>query len=500
MRHKHVILMILICIAVFCLYGYAHPQTKIENGSNLKTHVDKEILFAKLEKEIPELMEKALIPGLSIAIIRDGKLFWHKCFGVKNAETDEPVTEETIFESASTSKPVFAYAVMKLVERGELDLDTPLVGYAPISYLEKIWDEYNTSDERFKQITTRMVLTHSTGFPNWLKNSLYFEFDPGEKWGYSGSSFVLLGSVIEKITGLTLDQFIDQEVLTPLKMKDSWFVWLDRFEAQATHRHNFLGRVMPQFKYTSPLAAGSLYTTAKDFAKFLLAVINESDLCKDTIAEMLTPQIKVPRKHKKMTGLFWGLGFGLNQTNQGISFWHWGDNGECKAYFEVFKTQRIGLVYFANGSNGLAITDDLLRIGIGLNETGLSKFADYPGCESPELRFYHTYARQGASEAVDFFNKLQSNPMERGVITPEKIIALGREALIQEDLEGALNLANAAVNTFPEFAEAYSLLGEIYMNQGYQEEAIKSYKMALEINPNLPKVIQVLEQLEAEQK
>ena len=81
-------------------------------------------------------MEKAKVPGLSIAIIKDAKLFWHRGFGVKDNASKEPVDNDTVFEAASTSKPVFAYAVMKLCERGIMNLDTPLTRYTPERFLE----------------------------------------------------------------------------------------------------------------------------------------------------------------------------------------------------------------------------------------------------------------------------------------------------------------------------------------------------------------------------
>ena len=85
--------------------------------------------IADLESSIPGIMEKALIPGLSIAVIQDGKLYWENGFGVKNYQTQDPVITETVYEAASLSKPVFSYAVMKVIEKGELDLDKPLIEY-----------------------------------------------------------------------------------------------------------------------------------------------------------------------------------------------------------------------------------------------------------------------------------------------------------------------------------------------------------------------------------
>lgn len=120
--------------------------------------VKRKDLVPELEREIPRLMAEGEVPGLQIAVVRGGKVEWIKSFGVRNAETGEAVTDATIFEAASLSKPVFAYAVMKLVEAGRIDLDRPLQSYLGEPYLK--------DDDRINKITARMALDHTTGFQN----------------------------------------------------------------------------------------------------------------------------------------------------------------------------------------------------------------------------------------------------------------------------------------------------------------------------------------------
>lgn len=176
----------------------------------------------ELEDSIPGLMEKALIPGLSIAVIRKGDLFWQKELGVKNMDTKDPVSGNTVFEAASLSKPVFAYAVMKMAERDEIDIDKPLVEYVSDQYVEENFLARKIDDDRFRKITTRMVLSHQTGFPNWRgSNPLTFNRDPGERFGYSGEGFGFLQKVIEHITGISLNDFVGKEVFIPLEMGQS---------------------------------------------------------------------------------------------------------------------------------------------------------------------------------------------------------------------------------------------------------------------------------------
>lgn len=108
-----------------------------------------------MERLVRELMASARVPGVAIAVIRDAAVAWHRELGVRDVESRTPVDERTIFELASISKTVFAYAVMQLVDRGVVALDTPLVKYTP--------DPILTGDARLNAITARHVLSHTTG-------------------------------------------------------------------------------------------------------------------------------------------------------------------------------------------------------------------------------------------------------------------------------------------------------------------------------------------------
>lgn len=130
---------------------------------------------AALQKRLPELLNEATIPGLSLALIRGGKTYWTHAFGVRDRNTGLPVTEDTIFEAASLSKPVFVYGVWKLVDQAKLDLDAPLSRYMPQLYVE--------GDTRIGKITARIVLSHRTGLPNWRgAQRLKIYFTPGQRF------------------------------------------------------------------------------------------------------------------------------------------------------------------------------------------------------------------------------------------------------------------------------------------------------------------------------
>jgi len=146
-------------------------------------------ITSDLQVLIPSLMTKARIPGLQIALIRDGRIAWRQGFGVRDTKTGAAVTDETIFEAASLTKPLFAYYVLKLVDQGVLSLDRPLAGYLPPEEIVKILghalEEKGFHREWFEKITARHVLSHSSGFPHGETGRPYpLAFEPGTKGRY----------------------------------------------------------------------------------------------------------------------------------------------------------------------------------------------------------------------------------------------------------------------------------------------------------------------------
>ncbi len=140
-------------------------------------------------------MADHFVPGLSIALVRDARVVWRRGFGVADRASGKPVDTGTVFAAQSTSKPVFAYTVLKLCEKGVLDLDSPLTKYTPERVL--------AGDARLDLITARHVLSHTSGFQNWRSGTepLEIHFAPGERWLYSGEGYSYLQSVVTHLTG-----------------------------------------------------------------------------------------------------------------------------------------------------------------------------------------------------------------------------------------------------------------------------------------------------------
>ncbi len=319
---------------------------------------------AQFDQFITQLMDSANVPGLSIVLMRNNKVVYSQGYGLTKANSTQRVTPTTIFEAASLSKPVFAYAVLQLVEQGLLDLDKPLYEYLP--YPDA------AADARYQNITARLVLSHQSGFPNWRKNrkspQLAMAYSPGERFGYSGEGYVYLQKVVEKITGQPINELMNERVLKPLGMANSSFVWQSGFNTHVAMPHNEAGE--PEQKYQPGQAnmAYSLHTTAEDYARFIQAILIPTGLKPGTVAQMLTPASKLPTRFSGdtlSTNLYWGLGFGLEQLPDATWFWHWGDNGSFKCFVMANQARKDAVIYFTNSANGLDIADRILQKTLG---------------------------------------------------------------------------------------------------------------------------------------
>lgn len=449
--------------------------------------------LVRLDKSLPDLMAKGAVPGLSIALIRDRTTYWVRSFGVRDAKSGQPVTEETIFEAASLSKPVFAYGVLKLVDQGKLDLDTPLTRYLSPPYIE--------GDDRLEKITARYVLSHRTGFPNWRGdgNALTIRFMPGERFSYSGEGFVYLQKVVENVTGRALNDYMAEAVFVPLRMKSSSYVWRDDYDRRTATGHDADGQTREKSRPKEANAAASLHTTAADYALFVDAVMKGTGLKPKTVREMETRQIAVDpectnctdRAPKELSrNVFWGLGWGIQETEQGESLWHWGDNGAFKCFVVFYPKRKIGMVLFTNSENGLSIAQAVEAEALGGDQPAFT-WIKYDRYDSEAIRFARAVRENGAGPAIDEFRPA----LLRGDISEGFINSTGYRLMGQNKLADAIRIFQLNVALYPRSWNVYDSLGEAYMNHGEKELAIQNYEKSLELNPQNEKGAATLQKL-----
>ncbi len=289
------------------------------------------------------------IPGVSLALIKDGKVVYHKTYGVKNAQTGERVDDNTLFEAASVTKPVFSFAVQRLAERGIINLDKPLYQYLPYPDIEH--------DDRYKLITARHVLTHRTGFPNWRSmnadGKLNIMFTPGTSYNYSGEGFEYLKLVIQKITGKKVEQVLKEEVIEPIGLYHTFFSANDSLRKVVANGHYDM-MPSPADLPEAPGMAWSMHTEAQIFTRFMLYMLEQKGLSAQMYDTMFSkhsefkmdPGDEMPRYPSYM-----GMSLEIRETPNGKSFGHGGNNGDFLCQFEVYKDLKAGYVVFTNSNS-----------------------------------------------------------------------------------------------------------------------------------------------------
>jgi CubicO group peptidase (beta-lactamase class C family) len=327
------------------------------------SQLSREALVATLDHLVPALMAEHRVPGVAIALIHGRKLVWSKGYGLRAAGAKEVITPDTVFEAASMSKPIFAVLAMQLVDGKRLDLDRPLVEYGRELLVP------DTPDKRL--VTARMVLSHTSGYPNWRpggeerEGPLQLLFRPGARFSYSGEGMFYLQRRVELITGLPLDRLAQRSLFGPLGLRHSDYGWTPELGARQATGHRDDGAVLPKSKYLHPNAAYTLYTTADDYAHLLVEVLKaergeSSLLSKAAAQELLRHQVVVgARDPMERPGaaqgqaVYWGLGWSLNATAQGDIAHHSGANRTGFRCFSQFSPSRgTGLVILTNGTQG----------------------------------------------------------------------------------------------------------------------------------------------------
>jgi CubicO group peptidase (beta-lactamase class C family) len=320
------------------------------------THERADAISGDLQTSVKALAHKHRVCNVTIAVIKNRKLdtivSGTGCVAAVAAHAD------SVYQAASLSKPLFAYGVMQLVAQGKLALDAPVLSYLPQGYrhqfnsLQHGPSEF-VSDQRMQAITVRMVLNHTSGLPNWASGPLYFEAPPGKQFNYSGEGYVLLQRAVEAVTGQTLDEFMAAQVFKPLDMQNSDFKWTERIGAQLSPGSKANGAPRAAMLMTDPVAAFSLYTTAADYGKFLVAVLNDAPALKRLTTAPVTVDADL--------GLSWGLGWGMERHRDDAFIWHWGNNTGYRAFVLASVRSGEGFVMLTNSENGLALAPPLAQ-------------------------------------------------------------------------------------------------------------------------------------------
>jgi CubicO group peptidase (beta-lactamase class C family) len=317
---------------------------------------------------LAERMANHRVPGVSIAVIDGGRVAWARGFGVKDAGGADPVTPATLFQAASISKPVSATAMLRLVERGTLDLDTDVNRYLT---------SWKVPENRFtatEKVTLRRIASHTAGltvhgFPGYATTDsvptavqvlngakpantrpVVVDTFPGAIWRYSGGGTTVMQQLLVDVTGKPFPTLMRELVLGPAGMTRSTFeqpLPASRV-GEASHAHDRRGAVIPGSWHVYPeMAPAGLWTTPTDLAKWALAIADaragrSSALLRQETARQMLTEIRDG----------YGIGPGLGGSGTSFSFGHGGANEGFHSELRYYPELGVGAAVMTNGDGG----------------------------------------------------------------------------------------------------------------------------------------------------
>ena len=348
---------------------FAQQDTQIQSEINaIENSLIKNIQIKDSIKEfnILERMEFYKVPGVSIAVVENGKIKWAKGYGYANTETGTKVNANTLFQAGSISKPLSALAALKLFEDDSLDLNKNVNDYL------KNWQIPENKFTKTKKITLEKLLTHTAGmtvhgFPGYKQTDDFPEIIdvlngkgntpkivvdtiPGSIWRYSGGGYTVMEKVIEDVSGLSFDEYMSKNILLPIGMKNSTYqqpipkIWQNNISAA----YDGNGKLIKGLWNNYPeQAAAGLWTTASDLALYCIEIQDiiqgkkDGILTKKTVDRMLT-------KHKND----WGLGPSLENEKDTLIFGHGGKNAGFTNDLKSYAYKGNAVVVMTNADNG----------------------------------------------------------------------------------------------------------------------------------------------------
>jgi CubicO group peptidase (beta-lactamase class C family) len=313
-------------------------------------------------------MQKRHIPGLSLAVVKDGKVIKATGYGFANVEHDVPATADTIYQSGSVGKQFTAAAVMLLVEDGKLRLD------------DRISQYFDGTPERWKEITVRHLLTHTSGIKNYGPRDLDFrrdytddelvkiaaslppDFAPGEKWSYSNTGYVLLGILIRQVSGTFYGDLLRERVFAPLGMTTARVISEADVIPHRAAGYRLVKGVLKNQEWVSPslntTADGSLYLTVRDLVQWDAALAGKL-LRPESLRQIWTPvTLNNGKSHP------YGFGWFLNEVHGHKLIEHGGAWQGFTSHIARYVDDRLTVIVLTNlaGGNPTAIAHTVAAI------------------------------------------------------------------------------------------------------------------------------------------
>lgn len=452
-------------------------QNKSSSGQ-----LNQKYISQKTDELVKEYIDLGIFSGV-VLISEQGKPFYEKAFGLANRKTNTPNNLETKFVIGSMNKTFTRVIILQLIDEGKLRFDSKMV-----DFLEGF------KQKQAKNITIGHLLNHSSGFGDYHTPE-YFDlpydkkniqgilpviremdlmFPPGAENEYSNAGYIILGAIIEKVTGKSYAQNVEERIAKPLKITSLVTNNVKEIPNRAIgYLKTFNGYEDNEEFITEPRSDGGFYSNVYDIQKFYRTYLYTNELFSKEV--------------KNKDGFFQQIKPIYQQKGAGIPL-AGGFNGANTVHLEML-ADNFSIVVFANMDEPVAE-----KIAIGILNIINGKQPEKPMLPA-KLNVYKNYKEKGIKYVKENFEELTSNWFDSD---PKDLILnnLGYDLLFEEKLDEALDIFKLNTELFPNIGNCWDSYGEALLKKGRKEEALQAYKKTLEINPNIPSAKKAVKELE----
>jgi CubicO group peptidase (beta-lactamase class C family) len=419
----------------------------------------------------------------SLLVAENGTVLLKKGYGYANFEWDIPCTPDTKFRLGSMTKQFTGMLVMQQVEKGSIRLDDSLMKYLP---------DYPNSEGR--KVTVRHLLNHTSGIPNYTEMISFrtdrnpyplekliavfadkpLEFEPGTRWKYSNSGYVLLGAILEKATGHSYEQLLQEGIFDPLGMKNTGYDHAKPILKKRAAGYDKLGMLLNTdfLDMSVPFSAGALYSTVEDLYLWDRALYTDRLISEKSKEEYFRPSLN----DYAFGWLITHLHVGKTPDSVRTISHGGGINGFNTLIVRIPAQQH--LIILLNNTGEAPLTE--MATGIA----GILYGKPYAAArQSLAAELGRIIDKNGCEKARSDFTLLRQK-VEEYFVSESEMNNLGYALMQRGDVKAALEVFRLNSEEFPNSWNVYDSLGEAYMNDGQTALAIQNYEKSIELNPN----------------
>ncbi|MGE5437212.1 MAG: serine hydrolase [Syntrophothermus sp.] len=461
-------------------------------------------LEVKIDNLVKKYSDNRLFNGTVLVADESGVVF-KKGYGLANMEWNIANQPDVKFRLGSLTKQFTAMVIMQLVQEGKIQLDKKITDY--LDYYRK-----DVGDK----VTIHHLLTHTSGIPSYTGRPNFmqvearkfyttenivkelcsddFEFQPGTQFAYNNSGYVILGAIIEKVTGKPYAEVLQERIFTPLDMKSTGY---DLSETVLSKRAAGYEKVFSEYKNSSfldmsvPFSAGSLYSTVEDLYKWDRALYSNKLLKKEFKDEYFKPRVEAMGGHYAYGWAIYKNKTFVDGKELTLTVHGGGINGFNTLLTRVVDDKKLVVLLNNTGTTVLnAISNSILNI-LYNKEPGIFK-------APVSIHIGDVINEKGIDEGIKEYKRIQAEEPDKYIIRETELNELGYYYLTNKKFDEAIAVFKLNSETFPQSFNVYDSMGEALMKKGNKDEAIRNYKKSLELNPRNTNAVDMLKKLGVE--